>query len=152
MREIKVKEVMDTDPLVVHLKDPVKKIAELFVKKNIDGAPVVDDQGNLAGIVTDTDLVMQDVRFRFPSFLHFLDGYIFLGGLKDFESEFKKAVGATVEEVMTKDVIKLTEGQTVEDAATLMVDNDVDRVPVVSGSKLVGLVSKGDIVKLISRS
>jgi CBS domain-containing protein len=152
MRETKVKEIMSKYPVLVKTGDSVKKVAEMLAEKNVAGAPVVDDKGNLIGMVTDTDLVMEDVRLHFPSYLHLLDSYIFLQGLGKFENELKKAVGATVQDVMTRDIVKVTEDQTVEDAATLMVDKDVDVIPVVSDGKVVGVVTKSDIVRLISRS
>ncbi len=147
------KDIM-TRGLVTFTKDtPVKEATEVLVKRNIGGAPVVDDEGKLIGIVSEGDLIMQDVRFHFPTYIQLLDGYIYLPrSLERFEEEFKKAVGAKVGDVMTTDVITVDEDASLEDVATLMVDKDVSRVPVVTDGKIIGIITKGDIVKAISKS
>lgn len=152
MRNIKVSDILSKRLISVHPKQSVKEAADLFAKENITGAPVVDDSSKLIGVVSDTDLVMQDVRFHFPTFIHLLDSFVFLQSFNRFETELKKAVGAKVEDVMTKDVITATKENTVEDIATLMVEKNVDRIPIIEENRVVGIVTKGDIVKLISRS
>jgi CBS domain-containing protein len=64
-----------------------------------------------------------------------------------FESELKKAVGATVADVMTAEPVTVQVDTPVGDVATLMVEQEVDRVPVLDGERLVGIVSKSDIVR-----
>ncbi|NCO66511.1 MAG: hypothetical protein COW32_11190 [Candidatus Aquicultor secundus] len=148
----KAKDIM-TGGLVTFTKDtPVKEATEVLVKRNIGGAPVVDDEGGLIGIVSESDLIMQDVRFHFPTYIQLLDGYIYLPrSLERFEEEFKKAVGAKVGDVMTTEVITTNEDASLEDIATLMVDKGISRVPVMSDGKVVGIITKGDIVKAISK-
>ena len=68
----------------------------------------------------------------------------------ELPKELKKAVGARVSDVMTTDPETVTVDATVEDIATLMVEKDVSRVPVVEGVALVGIVSKYDIVRSIA--
>jgi len=147
-----VKDVMTKGLVTLKKEMPVKEAAEIFAKESIGGAPVVDEGGNLIGIVSESDLIMRDVRLHFPTFIQLLDGYIYLPrSLEKFESEFKRAVGARVGDVMTTDVATIDENATVEDAATLMVEKDIDRVPVMADGKLVGIISKSDLVKAISR-
>ncbi|MRR12365.1 CBS domain-containing protein, partial [bacterium] len=119
----------------------------LMVEKRVGALPVVDGE-TLVGIVSEGDLIMQDVKVEFPTYLHLLDGFImYPPATARFESELKKAVGATVEDVMTEDVVTAQVDMTVSDLATLMVDRDVSRVPVLDGEKVVGIVSKSDIVR-----
>jgi len=148
-----VKDIMTKRMVTLKKEMSVKEAAELFAQKKIGGAPVVDEEGSLIGIVSESDLIMRDVRLHFPTFIQLLDGYIYLPhSLEKFESEFKRAVGAKVGDVMTTDVTAVDENATVEDVATLMIEKDIDRVPVIAGGKLVGIVSKSDLVKAISRS
>jgi len=151
--KVKAKDIMTTQ-LITFKKDvPVKEAARVLSDAKIDGAPVVDDEGRLIGLVTESDLIMQDVRLHFPTYIQLLDGYIYLpNSLKRFEEELKKAVGATVGDVMSTEVVTVDENATVEDIATLMVEEDVSLLPVMSGNDLVGIVTKGDIVRAISRS
>lgn len=155
MAELKMtaKDVMTKDPISFKKDTPVKDAAEILARNDIGGAPVVDDSGRLIGIVSESDLIMQDIRLHFPTFIQLLDGYIYLpGGLRRFEEQFKKAIGAKIGDVMTTEVITVDENASVEDIATLMIDNDISRIPVVAGDKPVGIVTKGDLVRAISKS
>ncbi len=152
MAETRARDIMVTDVLTVSPDAAVKDIARLFSERKIGGAPVVDENGKLVGIVTDGDLIMQDVKIHFPHYISLLDGFILLGSTRKFEEQLRKAVGAKIEDVMTRDVATIDPDISIEDVATLMVERNVSRLPVVEGEKLVGLVSRGDIVKSLSRS
>ncbi len=113
---------------------------------------MVNKKGKVIGIVTDTDLIMQDAKIHFPTYLHLLDGFIYLGSIKKFEKNLKKAIGAKVKDVMSKEIISVTKDQSIEDVATLLVDKQIDRVPVMEGDRLLGIITKADIVRSISKS
>jgi len=147
-----VADLMIKKVLTFRKDTPVKEAAVQLSKANVSGAPVIDDEGKLIGIVTDGDLIMQDVKLHFPTYVQLLDGYIYLPkSLQRFENEFKKAIGATVGEVMTENVVTTTEDATVEDVATLMVEKDISRLPVITDEKLVGIITKGDLVRAIGK-
>ncbi len=152
MAEIKVKEIMSKDVVFIKHGTPVKEVAKIFLEKKIGGAPVADEKGELVGIVTENDLIMQDVRLRFPSYIHLLDGVIFLESVKKYDEELRKAIGATVDDVMTREVITVAEEATIEDAATIMTEKKISRLPVLREGKVVGMVAKRDIIKALSRS
>jgi CBS domain-containing protein len=81
-----------------------------------------------------------------------LDGYIYVpGSFQRFEQEFRKAIGATVGDVMTEEVVTTSEDATVEDVATIMVEKEIGRLPVLTGGKLVGIITKGDLVRAIGK-
>ena len=140
-------DVMTPDPISVGPEVPVTEAARLMVERRVGALPVVKD-GAFLGIVTEGDLIMQDVKVEFPTYIHLLDGFIFYPPAQArFEQELKKAVGATVGQVMTAEVLSVSPETPVEDVATLMVDKDVSRVPVLEGERLVGIISKSDIVR-----
>lgn len=142
-----VRDIMSAEPVAVGPEMSVTEAARLMVDRRIGALPVVEDDV-LVGIVTEGDLIMQDVKLEFPTYLHLLDGYIlYPPATARFESELKKAVAATVRDVMTRDPITIQADATVEDAATLLVERDVSRLPVLDGGVLVGVVSKSDIVR-----
>lgn len=149
---IKAKDIMSSNVVTLKKEMGVKEAAEILLDKGIGGAPVVDDEGNVIGMVTESDLIMEDVKLHFPTFVHLLSGIIYLESLKAFEEKLKKAVAVKVEDVMSKKVISVTEDTSIEDIATLMMERGISRVPVVKEGKLVGLVSKRDIVRTIARS
>ena len=147
MAQLTVRDIMTTDPKTVGPDLEVKEAARLMVDGRIGALPVLEN-GKLIGIVTDGDLIMQDVKLEYPTYLHLIDGFITLpGAAARFESELKKAVAADVRAVMTPEPITVQVDASVEDAATLLVDRDVSRLPVLDGEALVGIVSKSDIVR-----
>ncbi|MDO8886021.1 CBS domain-containing protein [Candidatus Oleimmundimicrobium sp.] len=152
MKNMKAKDIMEANVITIHENTSVKEAAQILLDNKIGGAPVVDDDGDVVGMVTEDDLIMRDVKLNFPTYLHFLDGYIYLGSLKKFEEGLKKAVGAKVKEVMSENIICVNEDDSVKDAATILVDKKIGRVPVLKGKKLVGIITKADIMKTIVKS
>lgn len=147
MADLKVRDIMTTEPVTVSPEMSVTDVARLMVERRVGSVPVIEGD-RLVGIVTEGDLIMQDVRLEFPTYLHLLDGFImYPPSTAKFESELKKAVAADVRSVMTSDPVTISADASVEDAATLLVDRDVSRLPVMDGETLVGVVSKSDIVR-----
>ncbi|HEY5501887.1 MAG TPA: CBS domain-containing protein [Candidatus Anoxymicrobiaceae bacterium] len=152
MKEVLVEQAMTPDPVTVTGDTSVTDVAKIMVKRSIGGIPVVDDTGELIGIVTESDLVVQDSDVKFPSFVSFLSGYVFVpGSLHKFNEKFKKAVASNAADVMTEDVITVEASDSAEHAATLMTNKKLKRFPVISEGKLVGILTMADIIKLISR-
>jgi CBS domain-containing protein len=146
-RDLMTKEVKTVGPEM-----SVESAADMMVKTGLGALPVVDADGKMVGIVTEADLIMQDVKVRFPSYLSLLGGFIELGSLSRFEHEVRKAVAATVGEMMTAPVVTAGPDEDIGTLATRMIDEDVSRLPIVEGDKLVGIVSKHDIVASLGRA
>jgi len=147
MAELTVRDIMTTDPVIVTPETSVTDAARLMVDQRIGALPVIEDD-RLVGIVTEGDLIMQDVKLEFPTYLHLLDGFImYPPATARFEHELKKAVAADVRAVMTPDPTTIDVNSTVEDAATLLIERDVSRLPVLDEGHLVGIVSKSDVVR-----
>jgi CBS domain-containing protein len=152
MKELKVRDAMTPDPVTVLPETPVTDVARVMIDNGIGGVPVVNSDGDLLGIITESDLIVQDTDVKFPSFVHFLDGYVFVpGSVHHFEEKFRKAVAATAEDLMTEDVITVDAEDSAEDAATLMSRKKLKRFPVISEGGLVGIITMRDIVRLISK-
>ena len=144
-----VRDIMTPDPLTVSPGMSVTEAAKLMVDKHIGALPVVDG-GKLVGLVTEGDLIMKDVKLQYPTYIHLLDGFImYPPSTARFEHELKKAVAATVGDVMTADPVTIQADATVEDVASLLVDRDISRVPVLEGAGLVGIVTKSDVLRAI---
>lgn len=143
---------MTPDPVTVGPETPVTELARLMIDRGIGGVPVVSDDGDLLGVVTESDLIVHDSDVKFPSFVHFLDSYIFVpGSIHRFEEKFRKAMGATAGELMTEDVLTVDADDPVEDVATMMSRKKLKRFPVIESGRLVGIITMADIVKLISK-
>ena len=149
-RETPVREVMTTNVLSFKPDDKVQAAGEAMAKRSIGGAPVVDGDNHVVGMLRDDDLIVSDVRLHLPTVISVLGAYLELPSSQHrLDEEVRKAVGSTVGEVMTPDPETCGPDQTVEEVATLFHEHDVSRVPVVEGGKLIGIVSRGDILKEI---
>ena len=145
----KVVDLMTRDVITVRTDAPVVEIARAMLSRNISGVPVVDPDGRVVGIVTEADLVERNANVHFPTFLQILDARIFLSNTRHFEDELRKALGTTAAEVMTEQVESVQAGDDLSVVATLMVDKGVNPVPVYEGHRLVGIISRSDIIRHI---
>jgi len=150
MAELTARDIMTADPITASPDMGVTEAARLMVDKGIGALPVVEGD-QLVGLVTEGDLIMQDVKLEYPTYIQLLDGFImYPPSTTHFEHELKKAVAATLRDVMTPDPITVQADISVEDLATLLVDRDVSRVPVLDGEDLVGIVTKSDVLRSIA--
>jgi CBS domain-containing protein len=150
MADLTARDVMTPNPLVIAPDVPVTDAAKLMTEKNIGALPVVSE-GKMVGLVTEGDLIMQDVKLEFPTYIHLLDGFImYPPAAVKFENELRKAVAATIADVMSRDPKTVTVDAPLEVVASLLAEDDVSRLPVMEGDKLVGIISKHDIVKAIA--
>jgi CBS domain-containing protein len=150
MTDLTARDIMTPDPITVGSDMSVTDAAHLMTEQSIGALPVMRG-GTLIGLVTEGDLIMQDAKVHFPTYLSLLGGYVFApGSTERFEDSLRKAVGATVADVMSDDPVTVTPDALVTDVATLLVDRDVSRALVVEGEALVGIISKHDIVKSLA--
>ena len=149
-RDTPIRDVMTTDVLSFKTGDKVQAAAEAMAARSIGGAPVVDDDGKVVGILNDDDLIVSDVRLHMPTVISVLGAYLELpSSAHRFDEQVKKAVGATVGEVMTKNPQTCAEDATVEEVATTLHEQGLSRLAVVRDGVLVGIVARGDILKEI---
>ncbi len=142
-----VKEVMTTDVITVSIGDSVETCAKLLQEHNISGLPVLDEAGRVAGVVTEGDLIRRASRVKAPGYLEILGGLIYLGSPKKFVEELQRAMSLEAGQLMSKNVFFISPEDTVEKAATLMVEKRISRLPVVDEQqKLIGIVSRRDIM------
>lgn len=150
-RDTPAREIMTTDVLTFRPDDKVEAAMRAMVDRNVDAAPVVDEAGRLVGMLSNSDLIVQESELHFPTVLSFLGATIEIGH-KHFEEDLRKALGSKVSDVMEAKAVTITPDDTVERAATLMHEKDVSRLPVVSDGKLVGIVSRNDVLRAILAS
>jgi CBS domain-containing protein len=152
MESHSVAEVMTANPLTTTPKTPITDVVQMLSENRISGLPVVDEQGALVGIISETDLLWQERGATPPNFLFILDAVIPLEMPGRFVQELRKVIGSTVAEVMTKNPVTIRPEQTAQEAARLMMQKEVHRLPVVDKDHtLVGIVTRGDIVRAMAR-
>jgi CBS domain-containing protein len=154
MAEPTVGEIMDRDPVTVSPSTDVSTLIRLLQEHELPGVPVVDRDGTLVGIVTENDLVLRgdDSSLHLPHYLELFGGIVFLEPLQHLEDKLRKAFATNVEEMMTADVDTLTTDASVHDAAQMISRTGHNRIPVVDGTKLVGVVTRVDALDALTRA
>jgi len=147
IRELRVGDVMETDWPTLGPESTVEEAIKLFAEERISGAPVVVD-GRLVGIITEGDLIFQDADVKAPGFLDILGGIVPLGDTDEYRREVLKSAGVTVGEVMTDDPVTIIPEATLAETATIMADRRKKILPVVEGERLVGVITRMDILTL----
>lgn len=147
--EPRVKDIMERDVVTIGPDATVHELVVLMGERDVGGVPVVDDDGRLVGIVTEGDLVVEDADLRMPHYIQVLGEIVYLGGQKRFEEQLKKMVGNIVADVMTKNVLTVAPNDPASEAANIMVAKKVNRIPVVEGGNLVGIVARHDIIRML---
>lgn len=147
IRELRVAEIMEEDWPTLGPDATVEEAIKLFAESRISGVPVVSG-GRLLGIVTEGDLIFRDAEIRSPGFLNLLGGIIPLGDTEEYRKEALKSAGVTVDEVMTGDVVTVDPDATVSETATVMAKERKKLLPVVEGDRLVGVITRMDILTL----
>ncbi len=143
------KEIMTKDVITVRPEATVEELARLLIEHKISGVPVMDDNKKLVGIVTENDLIRKNKRLHIPTVIRLFDAYIMLGSGKA-EEEIKKMAATTVDEICTEKVVSINEETSLEDIATIMAEQHVHLLPVLSGSTVVGIVGKADMVRAMT--
>jgi CBS domain-containing protein len=146
------RDIMTAPAITVKPDLGVKELVALFMDQHIGGAPVVDEDGKLVGIVTEGDLMAMDADIALPHYFEIFDSIIYLESEKKFRDRVEKAAAANVEQLMTDGDKVKTVGpdDLAREAATLMSKHRFDRVPVVDDDgTVVGIVTRHDIMKIL---
>ena len=145
-----IKDIMTKNVVTVSPEMDIHRLAELFMKKNISGAPVVDESGKLLGIVKEEGVIFQDKKVHLPTFINLSFGFLTLGTDR-YNEEIRKITASKVSSIMEKDIVTISPNTEIEDAATLMIEKEIYYLPVVDKDKLVGVITKKDVVRAIAK-
>jgi len=144
---VKAKDIMTREVVTVAPDTTVEELGRLLIEKGISGAPVIDDDGRLFGIVTENDLIKQKERFHIPTVVRLFDAFIPLGGASSMEKEIKRLSASKVSEICARDVATVGPETSLQDIATVMSEKGVYLLPVVESGKIVGIIGKMDVIK-----
>ena len=144
-----VKDIMTTDLITFTPDMDISRAAKVLFDNRINGAPVVDDNGELVGILCQSDLITQQKKLPIPTIFTFLDGLIRLSSMKQIEKQVRKIAALTVSDAMTPKPVTVRPDTGLETVAALMVDSNFHTLPVVEESRLVGIIGKEDVLRTL---
>lgn len=146
-----VADIMTKNVVSIKGTTTVREMATIFDKMRIGTLPIVDDAGNLTGIVTASDLVEQDRPLHIPTVISLFDWVIPLEGESSLQRELDKITAQTASELASTDVTTVAPSDDVSSAAEIMSSKKLHVLPVVEGKKLVGVLSRIDIIRSMNR-
>jgi CBS domain-containing protein len=145
---MKVAEVMTRQVAAVRPETPLKDVAALMVSKGISGVPVVGDEGVVLGVVSEADFVIKE---RGPEAVHHRLLARLFGESRQTRAELAKIEAQTAGDAMTSPAITVAAHDTLRWAAEQMASRRINRLPVVDGGRLVGIVTRADVVRAYVR-
>ncbi|MCK5505318.1 MAG: CBS domain-containing protein [Thermodesulfovibrionia bacterium] len=143
---LKAKDIMTKDVITIRDEATVEELARLLMEHRISGVPVVNDENKIEGIVTENDLIRKNKRLHIPTVIRLFDAYLMVGS-KSMEKEIKNMAATTVDEICTRKVVSITEETSLDEIATIMAEQHVHLLPVLSDGAVVGIVGKADVVR-----
>ena len=147
---MRVYDLMTPDPVAVKPDTRLQAVARLLVEHRIGGVPVIDDEGRVLGVLSESDFAIKE-RGRdhvTSSSLAWI-----LGETREVRRQQQVVAARTAGEAMSRPAITV-EGRlaSVREAAIVMIEHRINRLPVTEQGRLVGIVTRGDLVRVFARS
>ena len=142
---MKLEEIMVRSIKTVRTDDTVKDVVVIICTNHISGVPVVDDEGKVAGVISEKDII----KAMYPDYTEFHDDPVRSRNFEETEERYEALMVRKVEDLMSRNVLSITPDAPILKAASLMILKKIRRLPVIDQGKLVGIVSQGDIHQAI---
>lgn len=148
---------MTTDVIAFKPDDKIPHVAKTFRTKRISGAPVIDDQKKVVGVISEADIMKLTAAIPFPDIdplnpfpVFSMSSY--MKKVKKIPDDIDTIFDGYVKDVMSKNPVTISPDDSISDAAQIMRKNDFNRIPVVdAGGKLVGLIAREDIIAVFAK-
>ncbi len=148
-----IRDVMSKDPITLKPTATLREAAITLADESVGGCPIVDERGQLIGMLSEVDILEalktqnKELRMLMPPEITF--GISFVEIIKEREAlaAFKEVESRLVQDIMTKEIHSVGPEDSVERAIRLMVQHKIHRIPVVQGNRLVGIVTRGDVLR-----
>ena len=153
-----VDDVMTSEVVAVKPEDTVSDAVKKLAEHGISGSPVVNSDGELVGIITETDILnalkvkYKRLQMVYPSLSLVSVSFVERFDDKEAEDAFLEISSSRVSDLMTKNVATIEKGSELGHVVRLMMEKKVNRVPVMERGKLAGIVSRADIIKGLAKS
>ena len=145
---MKVAQVMTRQVAAVRSETPLKDVAALMVGKGISGVPVVSDDGSVLGVVSEADFVIKE---RGPEGVRHRLLARFFGESRSTLAQLAKIEAQTAGAAMTSPAVTVHADDTLREAAEQMAARKINRLPVVENGRLVGIITRADVVRAYVR-
>lgn len=156
---MKIEDAMQRNVIKFHELDKIVDVAQSFRENKISGAPVVNNENNVVGIVSEGDIMRlievhsPKINLILPAPLDLIELPIRMKHeLNEIAEDMEKAASTIIDQIMTRKIIKIGPDASISDAAELMDSHNIKRLPVVDNeNKLIGIITRGDIIGAMVR-
>jgi CBS domain-containing protein len=147
---LSARDIMTTEVLSVSPETSIHDLSKMLEDRQFGGVPVVDGEGRLVGIITQSDLVERARDLELPPAINILDFHFYLQIPSHMIHRVEKMLGTTVGDCMTANPVTVTPDTSVAKIAGIMAKQKVHTLPVLEGGKIVGVVGKMDLVRAMA--
>jgi CBS domain-containing protein len=147
-----VRDIMEIDVPAVYPEDPIEKVVQTMRQHELPGIPVINEGGRCVGIITEADLIMagEGEDLHLPHYIELFGGIVFLESTKKFDERLRKALGSMASDVMTEEPVTIAPDASVSEAARVIAREKHNRLPVVEHGRLVGVVTRIDVLDALT--
>jgi CBS domain-containing protein len=155
---MKVEEVMTKKVVTLKLSQTISEAVEELAEHGISGAPVVDDSGNMVGMITEKDILnalktkSKTVEMVYPSLSVLSVAFVEKDSIKETMEAFTEIANMKVADIMIADILFAEKGTDLASVVEVMSKKGINRLPIMDSGKLVGIVSRADIIKGLAKS
>ena len=144
-----IRDAMTRSVVSVHRSTPLREVAQTLIDNGISGVPVVDVDGAVLGVVSEADLLVKE---QGADAIHHRPLARFIGESAESRAQLVKLGATSAAGAMTAPAITITSNRSLREAAATMTGRNVNRLPVVDDGRLVGIISRADLVRAYVRS
>ena len=150
---MQVREIMSSPAITVLPETKIQEVARIMREHQISSLPVVDANGHLLGAVTDLSLIARSAPLKQPHYLAVLSGMIPVGidEYYEYKAQLRQALATNAGELMNKELKTVAPSTALEEALEIMLDPENTLLPVVENKRVIGVVTRTDLVRLIEK-
>lgn len=148
----KASEIMVNKVVSVNKSDSIKTAVRAFVEHRISGVPIINTKNEPIGFISDGD-IMKNIGYRDPKIFFFdvMNSATWVDN-ETFEQKIRNLMDLNVMEIATKRVVTVEADQEIDLVAKILGNKKIKKVPVITNNKLVGIISRGDIVRFVVKN
>lgn len=148
---MQIREIMSSPAITVVAETRVADVAHVMCENNISGMPVVDEGNRLLGVITEHDLIQRHAPVHQPHYITVLSAYIPISPreVREYQEQLRQTLAINASQLMTVEAESVSPDDDIEEALELMLDPEVTLLPVVENDRVIGVVTRTDLVRLI---
>ena len=150
---MQVREIMSSPAITVSPTTEIREVARTMRESVISGVPVVDNSGALVGVITEMDLIARNAPVHEPRYIAVLSALIPVNieEYRQYKEQLRQALAINAADLMRDDVTTISPDDTVQEALEMMLNPEVTMLPVVENGRVIGVVTRTDLVRLIEK-